>query len=204
MAKIDPQRDGDPLEVAIAWQREAWELEPADANAAALATADAEGVPNVRMVLVKEITAGVGGGFTFYTNLGSAKGDEFAANPRAALVLHWKSNLRQLRVRGPVEPVGSAEADAYYASRPYQSRIGAWASRQSAPLASKAALLAAVARFTAEYPHSPPRPAHWSGFRLRPLEIEFWQNGAFRLHDRFRWRRPAIGEARWSCVRLYP
>ena len=194
----------DPFVLANRWLEEAVASEPADANAAALATADTEGFPNVRMVLIKNIAAGVGGSFVFYTNLESVKGREIAGNPRAALVLYWKSRRRQLRARGPLEPVTPTEADEYFGSRPLQSRYGAWASRQSRPLSSRAALLGEVARLSARYPLGPPRPPHWSGFRLRPVEIEFWKNGAFRLHDRARWTRPHSQSPDWSVTRLHP
>ena len=194
----------DPLVRARQWQQEAWDAEPTDAHAAALATADGDGLPNVRMVLVQDITEGAAGGFVFYTNLNSVKGREIAANPHAALVLHWKSLERQLRARGPLQPVDAAQADAYFSSRPYQSRVGAWASQQSEPLGSRSELLAAAARIAARHPISPPRPPHWSGFFLRPLEIEFWCSGAFRLHDRFRWSRADVDAAEWRRERLHP
>ena len=194
----------DPLALACLWQEEAWKTEPSDANAAALATAGADGAPNVRMVLVKAISSGTGGGFVFYTNLESVKGREIAENSVAALVLHWKSRGRQLRARGPLVPVSDAEADAYFLSRPLESRIGAWASRQSRPLVSRAALMEEVVRITARYPGGPRRPPHWSGFRMRPREIEFWMNGRFRLHDRVRWTRSAVDSSEWSLTRLQP
>ena len=195
----------DPYTLARAWLAEAEKSEPADPTAAALATVDALGMPNVRMVLVKEIENDpLRGGFVFYTNLESAKGQELKANPRAALVFHWKSLHRQIRLRGPVEPVPAKMADAYFASRPYQTRIGAWASRQSRPLANKRALLAEVAKLAAKYPRNPPRPPHWGGFRLRPVEIEFWAQGEFRLHDRFRWTRLKPDASGWTVQRLYP
>lgn len=195
----------DPYALARAWLAEAAASEPNDPEAAALATVDAHGLPNVRMVLLKEVEDSQSrGGFVFYTNLESAKGLELKANPRAAMVLHWKSLRRQLRLRGPVEPVPAAQADAYYASRAYQSRIGAWASRQSRPLASRRALLAEVAKIAARYPRNPPRPEHWGGFRIRPVEIEFWAQGEFRLHDRFRWTRLRPDITKWSVQRLNP
>jgi pyridoxamine 5'-phosphate oxidase len=193
--------EGDePLGIAQRWLAEAWATEPADANAASLATVDAGGLPNVRVVLVKALGPG---GFTFYTNYESAKGQEIAARPKAALVLHWKSLRRQVRVRGPVVRVEEAEADAYYASRPLDSRIGAWVSAQSRPLASRETLLEAVARKREELGEDPPRPPYWGGFRVIPLEMELWADGAFRLHDRFRWTRPAEGEE-WQVDRLSP
>jgi pyridoxamine 5'-phosphate oxidase len=157
------------------------------------------------MVLLKEIESpGPDGGFLFYTNYESAKGEELAANPQAAFTMHWKSLRRQIRVRGPVERVEAAKADEYYASRGYQSRIGAWASRQSRPLESRGALMAEAAKVAARHPLSPPRPPHWGGFRIRPVEIEFWADGAHRLHDRFRWTREATGSGHWTVQRLNP
>jgi pyridoxamine 5'-phosphate oxidase len=196
---------GDPFDLARAWLAEAEPIEPNDPNAIALATCGADGLPDVRMVLLKEIEgAGAEGGFVFYTNFESAKGRELAENPKAALVMHWKSLHRQVRARGLVERVEAEKADAYFASRAYQSRIGAWASRQSRPLESRGALMAEAARVAAAHPLGVPRPPHWGGFRIRPLEIEFWADGAFRLHDRFRWRRDAIETAQWRIERLNP
>jgi pyridoxamine 5'-phosphate oxidase len=195
----------DPYALARAWLTEAKASEPEDPNAVALATADAHGMPNVRMVLLKEIEdSQARGGFVFYTNFESAKGQELKANARAAMVFHWKSLHRQVRLRGVVELVPAKQADAYYASRAYQSRIGAWASRQSRPLANKRTLLADVAKLAAKYPRNPPRPEHWGGYRIRPLEIEFWANGEFRLHDRFRWTRLKPDSASWTVQRLSP
>ncbi len=195
----------DPYALARSWLAAAEKSEPADPNAAALATVDARGMPNVRMVLVKEIEENpTRGGFVFYTNLESAKGLELKANPRAAMVFHWKSLGRQLRLRGPVEPVPAKMADAYFATRPYQTRLGAWASRQSRPLASKRVLLAEVAKLAAKHPRNVPRPPHWGGFRVRPIEIEFWAQGEFRLHDRFRWTRLRPDIDKWAVQRLYP
>lgn len=195
----------DPFALAQAWLGEAEGSEPRDANAMALSTVDAGGLPNVRMVLLKEIEPDQrSGGFVFYTNFESAKGEELAANPMAAMVLHWKSLGRQVRVRGPVEKVGAAQADAYYNSRAYQSRIGAHASRQSRPLNGRGALMAEAAKCAAKYPMNPPRPDHWGGFRIRPVEMEFWADGEFRLHDRFRWTRPAPDSIDWTVERLNP
>jgi pyridoxamine 5'-phosphate oxidase len=189
----------DPFALFAAWLRDAERSEPADPNAMALATVDAAGLPDVRMVLLKGFAAD---GFVFYTNLESAKGRELAANPGAALCFYWKSLNRQVRVRGPVMAVTAAEADAYFATRARTSRIGAWASRQSAPLESRLALEKAVAVYTARFGLGEvPRPPHWSGFRLAPVEIEFWQAGAFRLHDRLRFTRAGEG---WDKARLYP
>ena len=195
----------DPYSLARAWLTEAGAQEPDDPNAVALATVDAHGLPNVRMVLLKEIEASqTRGGFVFYTNTESAKGNELAGNPKAAMVFHWKSLHRSIRLRGTVEPVAPKQADEYYASRAYQSRIGAWASRQSRPLANKRTLLAEVAKVAARHPLKPPRPPHWGGYRIRPTEIEFWAQGEFRLHDRFRWTRMKVDAANWSVARLNP
>ena len=207
----ETERDGifagaDPFALAEAWLAEAWRREINDANAMTLATADAEGLPNARMVLLKGIEGAeeAGGAFVFYTNYESAKGGELAANPQAAAVLHWKSLRRQLRFRGPVEREDGPKADEYYRSRGLQSRLGAWASAQSRPLASRGALMAEVARIAARHPVNPPRPPHWGGFRIRPVEIEFWADGAHRLHDRFRWRRDSPEARTWTVTRLNP
>ena len=190
----------DPFALARAWLAEAETTEPADPNAIALATVDAQGLPNVRMVLLKEIEAEA---FVFYTNYASRKAAEIDAAGKAAFVLHWKSLARQIRVRGLVSREDGPQADAYYRSRSLQSRLGAWASRQSQPLASRTALMAEVARQTVRQGTDPARPPFWGGYRIRPVEIEFWADGAFRLHDRFRWSRPAPG-APWDVVRLSP
>jgi pyridoxamine 5'-phosphate oxidase len=196
---------GDPFALARNWLAEATKTEPEDPNAIALATSGPDGLPNVRMVLLKEIEGdNPDGGFVFYTNHDSAKGAELAQNPQAAFVMHWKSLRRQVRARGPVEQVEPEKADAYYASRAYQSRIGAWASRQSQPLSSRAALVAEAAKVAARHPLNPPRPPHWGGFRIRPVEIEFWADGPFRLHDRFRWTRASVDSADWAVARLNP
>lgn len=206
------ERDGifagdDPFAIAAAWLAEAERTEPNDPNAIALSTVDAEGLPNVRMVLLKEIEPaagpGEGGGFVFYTNYGSAKGQEIAATGKAAFVMHWKSLRRQIRVRGITERVEGPQADAYYASRSLKSRLGAWASQQSQPLDSRATLMAEVAKLTLTKGPNPPRPPFWGGIRIRPVEIEFWADGAFRLHDRFRWRRNEQGPC-WDVERLNP
>ncbi len=191
----------DPFALARAWLDEATGTEPEDPNAIALSTVDADGLPNVRMVLLKEIEADA---FVFYTNFEGKKGRELAANPRAAFVMHWKSLRRQVRVRGPVERVEDAQADAYYASRSLQSRLGAWASRQSEPLAGRGALMAEVAKVTATHGPSPKRPPFWGGFRIKPVEIEFWADGPFRLHDRFRWSRTTPVQTEWHVERLNP
>ncbi|GAB4178799.1 MAG: pyridoxamine 5'-phosphate oxidase [Thalassobaculales bacterium] len=189
----------EPSDHFLAWLKEAEASEPNDPNAMALATADAQGRPSVRMVLLKDADAR---GFVFYTNLESRKGLELAENPEAALLFHWKSLRRQVRVEGPVAPVTPAEADAYFASRARGSQIGAWASQQSRPLESRFALEKAVALYTAKFGlGSVPRPPHWSGFRLTPRRLEFWQDGAFRLHDRLVYTRDGM---RWTTERLYP
>lgn len=190
----------DPFALARRWLAEAEPQEPNDANAIALATVDADGLPNARMVLLKEIEAA---GFVFYTNYGSAKGQEIAASGKAAFVMHWKSLRRQIRVRGLTEREEGPQADEYYASRSLKSRLGAWASDQSQPLASRTALMAEVAKITATKGPNPPRPPFWGGIRILPLEIEFWADGAFRLHDRFVWRRASIHDA-WKIDRLNP
>jgi pyridoxamine 5'-phosphate oxidase len=166
---------------------------------------DATGLPNVRMVLLKDIeAAGQGeGAFLFYTNYTSVKAAEIEGAGKAAFVMHWKSLRRQVRVRGTVSREDGPKADAYFASRALQSRLGAWASRQSQPLASRLALMGEVARLTALLGPNPPRPPFWGGYRITPVEIEFWADGAFRLHDRFRWRREGPGQP-WDVQRLSP
>lgn len=190
----------DPFAIARNWLAEAEASEPNDPNAIALATVDAAGLPNVRMVLLKAIEDD---GFVFYTNYESAKAAEIAAAGKAAFVLHWKSLRRQVRVRGLTEREEGPQADAYYASRSLKSRLGAWASRQSRPLESRGTLLAEVAKMTLRHGLNPPRPPFWGGFRIRPVEIEFWADGEFRLHDRFCWRRAEIA-APWIVQRLNP
>ena len=190
----------DPFAIARAWLAEAEASEPNDPNAIALSTVDADGMPNARMVLLKEIEAA---GFVFYTNYDSAKGREIAASGKAAFVMHWKSLRRQIRVRGLTSREDGPQADTYFASRSLKSRLGAWASRQSAPLASRTALLAEVAKVTAQHGTAPHRPPYWGGIRIQPLEIEFWADGTFRLHDRFRWTREAL-DAAWAVDRLNP
>lgn len=194
-----------PFAIAQAWMTEAEPLELNDPNAIALATVDADGLPNARMVLLKEIeTSGAGGGgFVFYTNYGSKKGREIEAAGKAAFVLHWKSLRRQIRVRGITEREEGPQADAYYNSRSLKSRLGAWASQQSQPLSSREALMAEVAKVTLTHGPMPKRPPFWGGIRIRPLEIEFWADGNFRLHDRFRWSRENI-DAGWTIDRLNP
>ena len=192
---------GEPLRLFAAWMEDAIRSEPAEPNAMALATVDADGLPDVRMVLLKGADAR---GFVFYTNLDSQKGRELAANPKAGLSFHWKSLSRQVRVRGIVEPVTDAEADAYFASRARLSQIGAWASKQSSPLESRLAFEKAIALYTAKFAVGHvPRPANWSGYRIVPLAIEFWHDRPFRLHERIEFRR-ANPDAPWSKTRLYP
>ncbi len=190
----------DPFAIARDWLAQAEANEPNDPNAIALATVDADGLPNARMVLLKEIEAGA---FVFYTNYGSAKAREIEATGKAAFVCHWKSLRRQLRVRGTVTREDGPQADAYYQSRSLKSRLGAWASDQSQPLSSRAALMAEVAKVTAQKGTHPERPPYWGGFRLTPVEIEFWADGAFRLHDRFRWTRADASDP-WAISRLNP
>lgn len=190
----------DPFAIARSWLAEAEKTEVNDPNAIALSTVDENGMPNVRMVLLKEIEAAA---FVFYTNYGSAKAQELDGAGRAAFVMHWKSLRRQIRVRGTISREDGPQADAYFASRSLKSRLGAWASHQSQPLSGRAALMAEVARVTAKHGPNPARPPFWGGYRLVPSEIEFWADGTFRLHDRFRWRRDAPDEA-WQIDRLSP
>ncbi|MHA7774044.1 pyridoxamine 5'-phosphate oxidase [Roseibium sp. M-1] len=190
-----------PFELFAEWLVDARASEPNDPNALALATVDETGLPNVRMVLLKDFDER---GFVFYTNFESAKGQELLTAGKAAMCFHWKSLRRQVRIRGAVEVVSTAEADEYYQSRPRGSRIGAWASKQSRPLESRFALEKEVARYTAKFGISEiPRPEHWSGFRLVPTSIEFWHDRPFRLHDRVQFTRTVPEEA-WSKLRLYP
>ena len=200
MAGADTRFDGDdPIQIFARWLDEAAVTEPSDPSAVALATVDGEGMPNVRILLLKGIEADA---FVFYTNYESRKGEELAQNARAAFVCHWKSLRRQVRARGHVTREEGPIADAYFASRPAESRIGAWASQQSRPLDSRDTLLAEVERFRRELGLDPPRPSFWGGYRLRPVEMELWADGEFRLHDRFRYlRRPGAG---WNRSRLNP
>jgi pyridoxamine 5'-phosphate oxidase len=192
-------RTQDPITLFQEWFAKAKETEPNDPEAMALATTNAEGMPSVRMVLLKDI---IEGSFVFYTNMESRKGEDLAANARAALCFHWKSQGRQVRVEGKVSAVGTAEADAYFKSRHPLSRLGAWASRQSQPLESRAALEARVAEFEKKFAGLDiPRPPRWGGYRVEPEKIEFWQEGAARLHDRFLFTKTAQG---WDLTRLNP
>jgi pyridoxamine 5'-phosphate oxidase len=179
---------------------EATETEPNDPDAAALASIDRDGLPNVRVVLMREIDDD---GFVFYTNYESAKGLELDAAGKAAFVIHWKTLRRQIRVRGPVARAEAGRSDAYFNARPVQSRIGAWASKQSRPLDSRETLIAEVDRLTGTLGDAPPRPPHWGGYRITPVEIEFWADGAYRLHDRFRWTRSGAA-SNWTVTRLFP
>jgi pyridoxamine 5'-phosphate oxidase len=189
----------EPWELFHAWMAEASRSEPSDPNAMALATVDSDGLPNVRMVLLKSADPS---GFVFYTNTESNKGRELLANPKAAFMIYWKSLRRQIRARGTVTLVSDAEADAYFNSRPRDSRIGAWASQQSRPLESRFALEKAVARYAAKHALGDiPRPPYWTGFRIAPVSMEFWQDRPFRLHDRVVFHREGEG---WRKQRLYP
>lgn len=193
----------DPFEIARRWLAEAEAVEPNDPNAIALATADADGMPDVRMVLLKAIEGnGADGAFVFFTNYNSTKGVQLSANPQAAFVMHWKSLRRQIRVRGSVTREEGPQADEYYASRALQSRLGAWASQQSQPLEARSQLVAETARVGLRHGTNPPRPPFWGGYRIKPNRIEFWADGAFRLHDRFRWDIQSNNY--WLVQRLYP
>ena len=195
------EHDNDPFALLAAWMAEAEKSEPNDPTAMALATVGRDGMPSVRMVLLKGFDPA---GFVFYTNLESRKGEQLLAHPKAALCLHWKSLRRSARVEGTVARVSDEEADAYFASRPRASRIGAWASRQSRPLAGRFELERRVAEYTARFGLGEiPRPPFWSGFRVVPLRIEFWKDGAFRLHDRLVFRRSAV-EENWTIESLFP
>ncbi|MBX9467495.1 MAG: pyridoxamine 5'-phosphate oxidase [Rhizobium sp.] len=195
----DFTEESEPFALFATWLKDAEDSEINDPNAVALATVDADGLPNVRMVLLKGFDVR---GFVFYTNFESQKGQEILGQKKAAMCFHWKSLRRQIRLRGEVEVVSDAEADEYYQSRPLGSRIGAWASKQSRPLEGRFALEKAVAEYTAKYAlGNVPRPPHWSGFRIIPSSIEFWHDRKFRLHDRIEFRRDGEG---WSKVRMYP
>jgi pyridoxamine 5'-phosphate oxidase len=193
------ERTDDPLEIFSAWLREAEAKEPNDPTAVALATVGTDGMPSLRMVLMRGYDQR---GFVFYTNYESRKGRQLLSQPKAALLFHWKSLRRQVRIEGPAEPVSEAEADAYFASRPRNNQIGAWASDQSRPLESRFALEKRVAKFAAKFAvGSVPRPPHWSGFRVRHDWVEFWENRPFRLHDRLVYHREGEG---WRTERLFP
>ena len=188
-----------PIKIFKEWYKEAKATEPVNPNAMTLATADDEGRPSARMVLLKDVDVN---GFVFYTNLGSRKALELNANPHAALCFYWKSLAKQVRVEGVIELVADAEADAYFASRPKLSQLGAWASKQSQTLEGRMALEKRVAKYTAKFNVGTiPRPDFWSGLRLRPVQIELWKEEAFRLHDRTRYKRDGDG---WTVDRLYP
>lgn len=191
----------EPLRLFAAWFEEATRSEPRDPTAMSLATVDADGLPNVRMVLMKSFDER---GFVFFTNTDSQKGQELERERKGALLFHWKSLNRQVRLRGPVERVEDAVADAYFATRPRLTQIGAWASKQSAPVESRHAFEKAIAFYAAKFAvGAVPRPPNWTGYRLRPLLIEFWQDRPFRLHDRVEFRRETLDQP-WRKTRLYP
>ena len=190
----------DPFALAQSWLDDATLTEPNDPNAIALATVDADGMPNVRILLLKEIEPAA---FVFYTNYTSAKGQEIERSGKASFAMHWKSQRRQIRVRGLVSREDGPQADAYYDSRALESRIGAWASQQSQPIADRDALVARISDATAEQGDTPKRPPFWGGYRIVPVEIEFWSDGAYRLHDRFRWTRETLN-SNWNIQRVSP
>ncbi|MFM8377475.1 MAG: pyridoxamine 5'-phosphate oxidase [Phenylobacterium sp.] len=198
-ADLPPLTAEDPIALFAEWLADAVKAEVNDPNAMALATVDDDGLPDVRMVLLKDAGAD---GFVFYTNLGSAKGRQLAASGKAALLFHWKSLRRQVRVRGTVSPVSEAEADAYWATRARPAQLGAWASEQSRPLPDRLALEKAIAAYGLKFGlGKAPRPPHWSGFRLTPAHIEFWRDRPFRLHERLVFDAAPGG---WTTSRLYP
>lgn len=205
-ARLEHEGEGfgevaDPIALFARWLEEATRSEPSDANAMTLATVDADGFPDARTVLLKGVDEQ---GFVFYTNLDSAKGRQLAANPKAALVFHWKSLHRQARVRGTVSPVSEEEADAYFATRARASQIGAWASAQSQPMEDAWALEKAVARYGAKFGLGKvPRPPRWSGYRITPLSLEFWRSRRFRLHERLGFSRDSPSDP-WRSTLLYP
>jgi pyridoxamine 5'-phosphate oxidase len=190
----------DPFVLAREWMSEATEAELNDPNAMALSTVDPDGMPNARVVLLKDIEDGA---FVFYTNYTSAKAGELDATGKAAFVIHWKSLRRQIRARGIITREDGEKADAYYASRSLKSRLGAWASDQSKPLENRETLERALEEVTARHGDDPARPPFWGGYRLTPLELEFWGDGEARLHDRFQWRRATV-DAAWEITRLNP
>lgn len=191
----------DPFEMFVAWMKDAEKTEPNEANAMAVASVDPEGHPDVRMVLLKAVDAR---GFVFYTNFESAKGQQILANPHVALNFHWKTVRKQVRVRGPVSVVSNEEADAYFASRAKDSQIGAWASAQSRPMEGRWVFEKEIAKYALKYGLTKvPRPPYWSGFRVSPVQIEFWRDRPFRLHDRLVYRRDTV-DAPWRTERLYP
>ncbi|WP_299874971.1 pyridoxamine 5'-phosphate oxidase [uncultured Sulfitobacter sp.] len=198
--RAEPFSGDDPFVIARRWMDEASKSELNDPDAIALATVDESGMPNARVVLLREVEADA---FVFYTNYTSAKAQEMDHAGKAAFVMHWKSLRRQVRARGLITREDGPQADAYYASRGLKSRLGAWASRQSQPLESRAALMYEVAQRGVEFGTNPPRPPFWGGFRLTPLELEFWADGAARLHDRFQWRRATVAD-KWEITRLNP
>jgi pyridoxamine 5'-phosphate oxidase len=193
--------ENDPITLFSQWFSEAEKAETSNPDAMALASVDSKGMPNVRIVLLKAFGTE---GFVFYTNLHSAKGEELATNAKAAIAFYWKSLNKQIRARGFVEPVSKKDADAYFATRPRGAQIGAWASKQSRPLESRFALETEIAKATARYMiGAVPRPEYWSGFRIIPLEIEFWSERKFRLHERLVFRRTTPASS-WTKTRLYP